>query len=240
MELTERLHDYNIDTTTLTLASYQRPGDAPAYMLRTVAHRAVTTWETLREFLPDLGYWPIIGWDMFKQPPWPEEPTADILAAAALIAGDKWFISDNMASTCAQELAVMPVSESHVSAFTFRTPFGRFTNTAPGLTPITLVPCTVPWKVPAFLRFSEDSNLPEEHVAVQKYWYERWGAELVSWSGAHAELRVARLPIDAIEVCHLAVEQDQYCPDLVAQNLGSVASLARILLHSRVWWFWWD
>lgn len=240
MELSERLKRHGIDTTALTAAEYWRPGDGPIYVLRVATSQALPTWERLRTFLPDLGYWPVIGWDRFKQPPWEEEHTADILTEAERIDGQRWFVAQETERLCAQELDASHEPSSNSPLFTFRAPFRRFTNTAPGFTPITLVPCDVSWKVPAYLRFSEDTNLPQEHVAVQEYWYERWGAELVGWDGAYAELKVARLPANDTEACRLAIEQDQYCPDLVAQNLPSVTALARILTHSKVWWFWWD
>jgi hypothetical protein len=60
-------------------------------------------------------------------------------------------------------------------------------------------------------------------VAILKYWYERWGAEVVAATAGD-----------------LAKEQYRYCRDLVEQHTGSVAVLAHLLLDSPVWWFWWD
>lgn len=240
MKLSESLQRHGVDTTALTAAEYQRPGDGLTYVLRVAAPQARASWEHLHGFLPEIGYCPVIGWDRFKQLPWEEELTADILAEATRSGGKRWFGAQDTMRLCAQELDASRETNLSQQAFTFRIPFHRFSRTVPGLAPIALVLCEVSWKVPAYLRFSKDSNPPQDHAVVQKYWYERWGAELVGWDGGNAELRAPRLPVSADEACVLAAEQYEYCPDLVWQNVGSVTALARILIASNVWWFWWD
>jgi hypothetical protein len=81
---------------------------------------------------------------------------------------------------------------------------------------------------------------PHVHVAILKYWYERWGAEVVAATAGDLELQALRPPTTPEAALELAKEQYMYCRDLVDQNTRSVAVLAKLLLSSPVWWFWWD
>jgi hypothetical protein len=112
----------------------------------------------------------------------------------------------------------------------------------------------VPWQVPAYLQLggmdtwshsagSIDGAFgmePQVHAAILKYWYERWGAEVVAATAGDLELQVLRPPMTQDAALELAKEQYMYCRDLVEQNTGSVAVLANLLVNSSVWWFWWD
>jgi hypothetical protein len=73
-----------------------------------------------------------------------------------------------------------------------------------------------------------------------KYWYEHWGAEVVAATAGDLELQVQHPPTTSTTALELAKEQYMYCRDLVEQHTGSVGVLARLLLDSPVWWFWWD
>lgn len=105
-----------------------------------------------------------------------------------------------------------------------------------------LLPTRAPWEAAAHLRWSAPNyNInPEDHVAVHRYWHERYGAELVAVSGDVLEMRVARPPRDRAGAMALAWEQSVYCPDIVMQGTGTVAALAGLLLGAGVWFFWWD
>jgi hypothetical protein len=105
-----------------------------------------------------------------------------------------------------------------------------------------LLPTRAPWEAAAHLRWSAPNyNInPEDHVAVHRYWHERYGAELVAVSGDVLEMRVARPPRDRAGAMALAWEQSVYCPDIVMQGTGTVAALAGLLMGAGVWFFWWD
>lgn len=107
---------------------------------------------------------------------------------------------------------------------------------------ILLLPTRAPWEAAAHLRWSAPNyNInPEDHVAVHRYWHERYGAELVTVSGDVLEMRVARPSRDRAGAMALAWEQSVYCPDIVMQGTGTVAALAGALLGAGVWFFWWD
>ncbi|MFG6486957.1 DUF4253 domain-containing protein [Roseateles sp. BYS78W] len=85
-----------------------------------------------------------------------------------------------------------------------------------------------------------DCPAPEVHVALQRRWRERFGAEPVAVGQAVIEFAVTRPPDDRKAALALAAEQQAYCADIVEQGVGSTAALAATLLDAPVWYFWWD
>ena len=82
---------------------------------------------------------------------------------------------------------------------------------------------------------------PEEHVAVHRYWFETYGAEIVLLSDDIVEMRVARPPTTRQAAEALAYEQFVYSGgDLVFQGTQTLLALASTLLAGRYWYFWWD
>jgi len=107
---------------------------------------------------------------------------------------------------------------------------------------IALVP-TNDWTViPAILRFGGWNECPsnEWHVAAFRYWQDKFGAELVSMTHDVVELRVKTRPTSPKESLTLAMEQYYYCHDIVSQGVNDPANLAKILMTSDFWYFWWD
>ena len=99
------------------------------------------------------------------------------------------------------------------------------------------------WEVPAYLTAQANDWDPPDavHVALLKYWHERWKAELVSLTSGVLEMRVLQPPTIFREALELAKEQYLYAPDVVDQWLGgNLNTLAKMLLNGRVWRFWWD
>lgn len=97
-------------------------------------------------------------------------------------------------------------------------------------------------KVPAILRFGDWNACPrpEIHVALLRYWRDKYGAELVSLAGDILECRVSKRPQTREEALTLAKEQYAYCSDIVDQGVGSIQALAASLQISDFWYFWWD
>lgn len=104
------------------------------------------------------------------------------------------------------------------------------------------VPTADSWEVPAYLAFGgwNECPAPEEHVAMLRYWHEKYGAELITLTNDVLECTVSRPPVDAAEAMLLAKEQFVYCPDVVYQGTQTLAALAASLLHGKTWFFWWD
>jgi hypothetical protein len=105
---------------------------------------------------------------------------------------------------------------------------------------LTLVPVDVTWKVPAYLWIT--GQVPGGvHIAIQKRWFERWGAEIVAAAGASLDFRVLRPPTTLAEACAVADEMLAYDWDFDYENTReeSVAELAQRLLNSKIWELWW-
>jgi len=107
---------------------------------------------------------------------------------------------------------------------------------------IATIPTSDSTTVPVFLRFGDWNACPSPHVhmAMARYWRERYGAEIATLSSDVVEFTVSRPPADDAQAMELAWQQYLYCADLVDQGVGSVATLAQALKGSTHWYFWWD
>ncbi len=119
----------------------------------------------------------------------------------------------------------------------------RFAEEVPASTPVVLalVPTHVSWEVPAVLRWGGWNwcPMPEQQVAILKSWLERYGAEVVTMMSDTLELQAQRLPASRDEALALAWEHLASCADI--DEVGyTIEDLAKLLLVSPVWTFWWD
>lgn len=103
------------------------------------------------------------------------------------------------------------------------------------------LPTEKPWEVPLYIPFGgwNECPLPEEHAAILKYWYEKWGAAPAAMTFDTIEL-VLPSPIPEAEVWDVAKEHFAYTEDSVFQGTGTLGALADGLRKSDVWFFWWD
>ena len=103
------------------------------------------------------------------------------------------------------------------------------------------IPVTNPWEVFAWVPFGgwNECPLPEDHIAVAKYWYEKYGAVPAVITEDVLEFSVPA-PVKREEAQALAWEQYLYCADIVVQGCESIGLLADILSKSTTWFFWWD
>ncbi len=117
-------------------------------------------------------------------------------------------------------------------------------------TDLLLVPAEGGWEVPALLpgifwpaNWTGDGPLTElcadDHVAVLRYWHDRYGAELYKAGCSSLELEVVRPPSLPAELARCAIEQMCYCYDLT-QTLGDMEDAARALAPLHHWTLWWD
>jgi len=115
-------------------------------------------------------------------------------------------------------------------------------STDVSLSPVYLIllPVSEGWQVPAFLQYGgvNDCPQPEEHVAMLRWWHERYGAELVWLFTDSVYLRIVRPPCDPTVARGLAREQLVYCSSIEAAS--TIESLAGLLNRATVWYFWWD
>lgn len=93
-----------------------------------------------------------------------------------------------------------------------------------------------------FMRFGDWNACPasDVHVALARYWRERFGAEMAVLSCDIVEFTVERPPATDEQAMELAWQHYFYCSDIVEQGVGSVATLAKAVRHSTRWYFWWD
>jgi hypothetical protein len=107
---------------------------------------------------------------------------------------------------------------------------------------IAKIPTDNPWEVAAWVPMGgfNECPMPEEQVAVFKYWYEKYGAIPALVTTDVWEFFVENPPRTQEESELLAWEQFAFCGDIVLQGVGTVNSLAGTLINSSVWYFWWD
>jgi hypothetical protein len=242
MSLEQILRHHGFDRSLLSLPEYQRAGEAHLlYLLRVPATQALAQWDVLRNLVPETGYWPAIGWDLFQKPSWEEQDVQEIIEEGLRIDVQEWLKEEASRTPIDEDKERRHVDDAY-DPLVFRLYLNRFPFTPPPFVPITLVPTMRCWEVPAYLPVQANDWDPSlaVSVALLKYWYERWEAEVVGIYTGILEMRVLRPPTVWEDAFELAKEQYLYCPDLVDQQTWSVNTLAKMLLNSPVWRFWWD
>lgn len=103
------------------------------------------------------------------------------------------------------------------------------------------IPVKNPWEVSAYLPFGGWNECPtnEEHMAVAKYWFEKYGAVPALMTHDVLEYSLPA-PVSQEKAMEVAWEQFTYCSDIVEQGVGTVGRLADGLAQSKFWYFWWD
>jgi len=103
------------------------------------------------------------------------------------------------------------------------------------------IPVKNPWEVFAYLPFGGWNECPanEEHMAVAKYWFEKYGAVPALMTHDVLEYSLPA-PVSREKAIEVAWEQFTYCSDIVEQGVGTVGRLADGLAESSCWYFWWD
>lgn len=104
------------------------------------------------------------------------------------------------------------------------------------------IPTDRPWEAAVWVPMGgfNECPLPEEQVAVFKYWHEKYGATPALVTEDVWEFYVENPPKTQKEAESLAWEQFGFCSDIVWQGVGTVNALAGTLINSSVWYFWWD
>lgn len=107
---------------------------------------------------------------------------------------------------------------------------------------LALVPTDEAWKAPAYLQNGNWNDVPTaaEQVSVLRYWHDKYGAKLRTFSRDVMELEVAHPPQSRDQALDLAKQQFGFCHDIVYQGAGALRPLASGLEHADHWYFWWD
>ena len=109
-----------------------------------------------------------------------------------------------------------------------------------GETLLVEIPGSEPWQIFAYLPVGSWNDCPsaEEHMAIAKYWYEKYGAVVVCMTTGTIAYYVSH-PVKANDAMTLAEEQFAYSED-VLQDFGNLSTLAEVDKQSTVWIMWWD
>ena len=101
------------------------------------------------------------------------------------------------------------------------------------------IPVSEPWQIFAYIPYGGWNECPsaEEHMAIAKYWFEKYGAVVAIIAPDIIAYNV-RQPVSN-DSMKLAEEQFAYSID-VLQNYGNLSTLAEVNKHSTVWINWWD
>jgi hypothetical protein len=101
-----------------------------------------------------------------------------------------------------------------------------------------LIPTINSWEIPAYIPFGGWNACPppEVHIAVQRYWNQVYGSELVVQTFDTLELKVSHPPTTREQAWALAIEQNEYAEF----EQFTLPPLAASLLNASVWYFWWD
>jgi hypothetical protein len=231
-----------------------------------VAARDVATgWTELRALVPTTGRWPVVVARADSQSlgrHW-RAPHSDVVERWIVEASqlDGAAVIDRLRQDHAADLASLFTAEELLEFEAGRVEREADAHTWPSLEPrdprylpprtwfvdyvdpstrvtIALLPTRVPWEAAAHIGFGGGNQNPSpvDHVAIHRYWYDRYGAEITVMARSVVETRVARPPNDRAATTRLAFEQYTYDPDFD----GTIGGLA-LMLHRTPWWyFWWD
>jgi hypothetical protein len=220
----------------------------PLYLSEVGANDAEATWKRWREPLRSLGCWPVI-----------HGTRKDASNLHALIDSTKRVSAGRIldeaehlevAAALAARAAKKRETRAHGSWPKALVPANQFFLAVSGMrskvpdprTVIGIWPTADSTTIPAIIAFGGWNECPQAsvHVALHRYWRERYGAELACLSRDIVQLATARRPATYDEALALATEQFRYCPDIVEQGTRTIENLASCLVESDVWFFWWD
>lgn len=260
-ELAAELQRHGVDTSSLSLVLSRR--EESIYELDVRHENALALWRTLRDLVPVIGYWPVIGWGRRWLDDVPEYrsrvesgSTAEILAESEEVDLARWkqaqideFLESAREDAAAYELepptdyfeevqGEWPEEAAPYTRFSIPKPVEHRDPITP--LPVALVPTCEGWQVPAYLRFDAGAISPAVHTSVARLWSEQYSAEIVGVLPDLMEMEVGRPPTTREEALALAKEQYIYSADIVIQGTQTVQALAAGLLDGTAWFFWWD
>lgn len=107
---------------------------------------------------------------------------------------------------------------------------------------IAKIPTTKPYEVFAYVPIGGFDECPDNiiHIAIAKYWYEKYGAIPVCIGNDCIQYKVEQPIKDREKLEELSMEQYLYCGDIIWQGLESLNNLKTSLGNSTVWYFWWE
>lgn len=214
---------------------------------------AIATWRKLRAGADGSGYWPIVCGDddeatlllenLSDSQFAPDSPDT-VVRQAAQTSATEFFVrrKAHYEANPPFEGSIRGAWPSQASVQGFFLPFNTMGMRPKKRVTVALIPAKTSSEVFAALSYGgwNDCPHPHEHIAIHRYWAERWGAEIVCVSGDIIEMQSGRRPANREEALGLAEEQYLYCTDLVTQGTETLENLAATLMAQDNWYFWWD
>lgn len=229
-------------------------------LLKVSGKDALSSWEALAKEAAKSGKYPVIlgeyqfalSHSEFLSTPEAGNPSA-ILQAASRIDAAKW-IAEARVETLAgfsdfgdgptrlekSLLGHWPKSDVEAPAITASMDLtSREFHDQVG---IALIPTANSWEAPAHLGWGgwNECPSPEVHVALHRFWAEKYNSRIISMSSDIIECQVLNPPTKQEEALELAWQQYWYCSDIVDQGCDTIAQLAASLCNGEIWFFWWD
>lgn len=221
------------------------------FQVKVGARTAVPAWYRLRKLTHETGFYPVVCADpdgqVIGEPKENGPPVAEVIEQAEKVLPSEWFSgreqSDPEVYGDVQLGEWLEFEDDDDESLNWTVPFDALTKEPLDHVWILFVPTPHPWEVLAHLRYGgwNECPLSHEHVAIQRDWFYRFGAEIVTLSGDVVEMHVAAPPEDREKALALAKEQFVYTGgDLIFQGFGELRKLASCLVGQKNWYFWWD
>jgi Domain of unknown function (DUF4253) len=107
---------------------------------------------------------------------------------------------------------------------------------------IGLISVKNPWEIFATLQWGGWNSCPqpEEHCAIHRYWFNKYGVQVVGITHDSLDCFVTKPPESREECLHLARELTIYNGEFIESGIGTLSNIAAMLSNSKFWYFWWD
>ncbi len=218
------------------------------YMIDVKSDKILQAWKTARSLIEKTGYYPVITEDydrLFEYMECEDDyDSAKTIKSALSVDVDAFFKEqaeeltddDDDLDDIKGDWDTSPC-ETDSDDFTVVSQSGKDATLQ-----LVFCPTKISWQVCAVLCWgnSNDGSNPSNHAAVHKYWGTEYDAELVCITMDTMEFSVTKPPATKEAAMKLADQQYVYCPDLVHQGVETISNLAKTLLNSKRWYFWWD
>lgn len=225
----------------------------PIYTLETAFDETIPLWEKLKGNIETLQHIPVIlggrdslgkHWEMRDEAEMPEA----YLSLAKAVNARQWL--DKKYAQFYSHTYDNPFTEADILGKwqnvqpynTFKMSNIHFDNDTKPNFYIGLIPTTKNWEIPAYLGYGcwNDCPCAEFHVAIQHYWHDRYGGEIVALLNDRMIMHMTQPVTDQDAALLLARDQMVYCHDVVMQVYRTINGCAAALLDSKYWLFWWD
>jgi hypothetical protein len=205
---------------------------------------AIEVWWRLKQLLPPLGFWPVVLAEADDvaglRDSWAGPPSV-VLEKGASLQPEIW-LQERAASDPEYYEPIHGSWPSSIEPHGFVIHTDTLSGHPLPEVYIGAVPTSNSWEVFAYLAYGDwnECPSPHEHVAMFKYWFNRYEAEVLGISTDTIECTVFRPPTTRDGALALAQEQFIYCTDIVGQGTQTLENLAALLLDGQNWFFWWD